>query len=66
LIIGIGVPLELPSHAVILGWAYRAVYSLPSNLSQLMPMDQNTRRKRAVSRWDVYKVLEQMSEMTGK
>ncbi|KAJ8979135.1 hypothetical protein NQ317_016753 [Molorchus minor] len=65
LIIGIGVPVELKSSAVVLGFAFRAVYTLPSNLSQLMPMDQNTRRRRSTSRWEIYRILEDISERKG-
>ncbi|KAJ8967285.1 hypothetical protein NQ314_002958 [Rhamnusium bicolor] len=63
LIIGIGVPVEIRSHAVVLGWGFRTVYYMPSNLSQVMPMDVNERRKRSLSRWNIYKILEQISEM---
>ncbi|KAJ8979134.1 hypothetical protein NQ317_016752 [Molorchus minor] len=65
LIIGIGVPVEIKSNAVVLGWGFRASYGMPANLSELMPMDANTRRRRSVSRWDIYKTLERMSEMKG-
>ncbi|KAJ8921348.1 hypothetical protein NQ315_002963 [Exocentrus adspersus] len=66
LIIGIGVPVELKSQAVVFGWGFRAFYRLPSNLSEVRPMDESARRtKRSLSRWDVYRMLEQMSDMKG-
>ncbi|XP_018575984.1 uncharacterized protein LOC108914621 [Anoplophora glabripennis] len=65
LIIGVGIPVEIKSHAVVFGWAYRAVYGLPTNLSELMPMDYNERKKRSASRWDIYQMMEQMSEVRG-
>ncbi|KAJ8938431.1 hypothetical protein NQ318_011870 [Aromia moschata] len=63
LIIGIGVPLELKTPSVVFGWGFRAFYYMPANLSEVMPMDLNVRKRRSVSRWDIYKTLEKMSEI---
>ncbi|VEN60369.1 unnamed protein product [Callosobruchus maculatus] len=68
LIIGIGVPVEVEPESVIVGWAFRAFYTMPTNISQLMLQDYGSRarnRRSTVSRWDVYKALEQQAEMHG-
>ncbi|KAJ8938433.1 hypothetical protein NQ318_011872, partial [Aromia moschata] len=58
-----GVPLEIASNTVVVGWAFRASYNLPTNISQLVIRE--SRKRRSLSRWDVYEMLEKDSEMRG-
>lgn len=63
LIVGIGVPVEVTPEAVVFGWAFRAFYTMPNNVSELTLMDYGaSSKKRSISRWDLYKVLEHDSE----
>ncbi|KAJ3666044.1 hypothetical protein Zmor_001500 [Zophobas morio] len=65
-ITGFGIPLDLKRETVIVGTVFKANYVVPMNISQLVnPYVFYQRKKRASSRWDIYKLLSRAIEMRG-
>ncbi|XP_044258573.1 uncharacterized protein LOC123007374 [Tribolium madens] len=67
IITGIGVPLDLQLETVVIGWIIKGYYRLPTNVSDIKPFGNvyYERRKRSLSRWDIYDLLAQMWQMRG-
>nr|XP_022900456.1 uncharacterized protein LOC111413653 [Onthophagus taurus] len=68
MVIGIGLPVDVPHHSVTWGVVFRSYYLLPTNASQFTnPLAYNdvSRKKRTPTRWDLYSALEYFSESSG-
>lgn len=54
---GFGVPVDLRTETVIVGSTLKARYYLPTNVTDYTnPGTIYSRKKRSLSRWDLYKV----------
>lgn len=61
---GAGVPVDLEDETVIIGIVLKAMYLLPTNSSYFTnPNIVYAKKRRSISRWDVYSLLSQASEL---
>ncbi|XP_068909570.1 uncharacterized protein [Tenebrio molitor] len=68
IITGFGIPLDLRVETAIIGSIIKGWYTLPQNVSDLKPFGNvyyERRKKRALSRWDIYDLLAQLWQMRG-
>jgi hypothetical protein len=66
IITGFGIPLDLRLETAIIGSIIKGWYTLPQNVSDLKPFGNvyyERRKKRALSRWDIYDLLAQLWQM---
>lgn len=66
MVVGIGLPIELEGTSVTWGAVFKSYYLLPYNSTQytdpLAWIDVSSRKKRQISRWDLYGVMERFTE----
>lgn len=61
---GAGVPVDLEDETVIIGIVLKAYYLLPTNSSYYTnPNTIYARRKRSLTRWDIYAVLSEAAQL---
>lgn len=61
---GVGLPLVLHDESVIVGMVLKGGYHLPNNSSDYTnPSVVYAKRKRSVTRWDLYEVMAQAAEL---
>lgn len=60
---GLGIPVDLRTETVIIGSFIKGNYKFPTNVSQLNTPTIYSRRKRSLSRWDVYEFMAQAFQM---
>ncbi|XP_025830525.1 uncharacterized protein LOC108735653 isoform X2 [Agrilus planipennis] len=67
LVVGIGIPADVDDHSITWGASMKAFYLLPDNSSYYdnPTIDYARRRKRATSRWDLYKSIIYFVERSG-
>ncbi|RZC39204.1 uncharacterized protein BDFB_009818 [Asbolus verrucosus] len=67
IITGFGIPVDLRLETVIIGSIIKGYYYLPTNVSIFKPFGDvyYERRKRSLSRWDIYDLLAQVWQMRG-
>ncbi|KAJ3666046.1 hypothetical protein Zmor_001502 [Zophobas morio] len=68
IITGFGVPVDLSLETVIIAAIIKGNYVLPSNVSDLKPFGNvyyQKRKKRTLSRWDIYELLAQLWQQRG-
>lgn len=63
IIFGIGIPFEVDGQSIVLGTAVKAYYTLPDNSSYFLhPELSYERKRRTVSRWNIYGFIEEYLE----
>lgn len=61
---GVGIPVDLEDETVIIGIVLKAMYFLPTNSSYYTsPNILYARKKRSMSRWDIYSLLSNAAEL---
>lgn len=61
---GVGLPLVLNDESIIVGFVTKAAYHLPYNSTQITnPGITFVKKKRDISRWDLYGVMAEIAEM---
>lgn len=61
---GAGIPVDLEDETVIIGIVLKAAYLLPTNSSYFTsPNVVYARKKRSLSRWDIYGLLSEAAEL---
>ncbi|XP_072764320.1 uncharacterized protein [Anoplolepis gracilipes] len=63
--VALAVPLENPLNSISLSYFFEANYVLPPNITYFGPWTELKRRKRAIDRVTIYRVLESKFESSG-
>lgn len=67
MVVGVGLPLVLQQEAVIIGTVLKSGYMLPNTSTAYTNpsnvVEDQIRKKRSTSRWDVYEAFSQILEV---